>query len=231
MSSLVPTTAAALIASQQQASVAVVSDCTGGMFLPQLRMTSPKSAAVEAEEVAAYRFVKIVDSEVDHVYGEQVDLLICGVRNRASREIDGEQFISFDPESDFYKECLALNEGGDRSALAGRELLVYAPDTGDFLTFFFGNKTMRRTAQGQFKGIVGKFGTAYAKLITIKDRVVKGKTIKGTTYKSPKFKFHDGNDTFSADDLDFSDLQLAIQKFEDRKDKLPEFDDDEQDDR
>jgi hypothetical protein len=232
---LAPVNALELIKAQQEAAAPLVVGCTGGKFLPQMRLTNPKSGCVESGEVAPYQFVKIVDSEVDHVYGAEVDGYVCAVRNRASKELGGETFISFDPSTDFYKECLVSSEGGDRTALAGRELLIYIPETDDFVTFLFGNKTMRRTADSKFKGIVGKSATIFAKQIVIKDKVNRktGETIKGTTYKSPNFRFFKKGEGFATEDLQevFGELQAAIAKFKETEDKLPEQDDDEQDER
>lgn len=221
---LVPTTSHALIKLSQETSAPVVADCTGGNFLPQLRMTAPMTKQVKAGEVKPNQFVIFVDGKIEEVFGDSVDVFICGVRNRASCKIDGETYVSFDPESAFYAQCLADSENKvkEKDPLAGRELLVYIPDSEDyqFATFLFGNPSMRNTSKRRFKGIVGKFATCFPDPVKAKS---------GHEYETPGFKFH--KDKMSADDLPFAELELAMAKFDDKKDKLPEEDDDEQDDR
>lgn len=222
---LVPTSAGALIAQQQEAAALITKDCTGGKFLPQLRMSNSQSEYVKSGEVKPDQFVIIIDSEVDQDLGDEIYFFVCAIRNRSSKEIEGETYISFDAESDFYKEALAASENGDRTALAGRELLVYIPEIDIFVTFFFGNKTMRRTANSKFKSIVGKFCKCYPKQITTKARGKK----PSNTYKSPTLKV--GVEGFEIDDFDPDALNRAITKFNETEDKLPEVEDDEQDDR
>lgn len=213
MGDMVPanaSSAGALIAVQQEASKEIAAQCTGGKFLPQLRLTNPKSKAVEDGEIKPYQYVLMVDSEIEEDFGQTLDIFVCAMRNRASREIDGETYISFDQTSEFYQHCLAASEAKERAGqpLAGRELLVFLPDIGVFATFLFGNKTMRRTANSKFRNIVGKNVSCFVK------------DIPKLGYKTVGLRVHREGD-MSADDLPLEALKSALTIFGDMTEKLP----------
>lgn len=84
------------------------------------------------------------DDAVDVTLGDSFDILVLSRRPKAVNMSDTKNIIeSFDANSDVFKEIITLSEGKDSGCMWGVELLVYERTTQEFLTFFFGSKTMR----------------------------------------------------------------------------------------
>jgi hypothetical protein len=115
-----------------------------GDFLRRIQLYS-KGTAINRRLVLPGQYgIPGSDDSVDVILGDSFDILILSRRAKAVNMSDPKNIVeSFDPNSDVFKEIIATSEGKDSGCMYGVELLVYERTTQEFLTFFFGSKTMR----------------------------------------------------------------------------------------
>lgn len=165
---------------------------TGKRFTPRLQLMTDRSKKCIKKEFPVNHFALIQGKEHTDM-GETVDMLVISVRPKALKITDDEVISCFDPKLELcadgktkrptgmYAEIADLADNTkDSGCMHGLEFLVWLPKMNDYVTFYFGSKTMRNETKTMMS-YMNRACTAYAKMIETKKYTYYSASIKGCT--------------------------------------------------
>jgi hypothetical protein len=121
-------------------------------FLQRLQLLS-KGKYVDArpKQAEGGDYAVIIDSEKCKSLGNTVDLLVFERRHKALDMSDlAHVLVSYDPQSDLYKDISARSTEQDSGCQYGVEFLIGERSTAKLYGFFFGTKSLRRALQDMY---------------------------------------------------------------------------------
>lgn len=124
-------------------------------FLPRLQLMTSQSGPVKDGEFSANHYA-IVDSGELIDLGKEVDVAVLAWRPKTLDT--NENVASFDPESALFQKIREQAKMKDSGCMYGLEFLMYVGSKKQFVTFFMGSKSARRSAN-KVKQYIQDFAT------------------------------------------------------------------------
>jgi hypothetical protein len=137
-----------------------------GKYFPRLQFMSSNSQPCKSGDFPINHYAIVRDKNFDDV-GSSVDVIVLSWRPKAMSVLDDVIEVSFDPDSDHFKELMEKSHIKDSGCMFGPEFLVYVTSANTFCTFFMGSKSMRRESPNM-KALMRNTATLEAKFIETK---------------------------------------------------------------
>lgn len=141
-------------------------DLTSGGWLPRVQLCIGQSIACQEYGITPNNYALVEDQTYQDL-GSSIDIAIFVWRPKAMIAGGDQPFSVYDRNNPLFQEVIDKSMGGSSEAMFGIEFLVYVPAFKKFATFFFGNKSARRTAK-KVKVFVGKAATFTSKKLSSK---------------------------------------------------------------
>ncbi len=149
-------------------------------FLARVQLYGSNSNLVKRGKfpIGHYGLVRSKDNVVDLT--NEFNCLVLAWRPKALK-IDGDDTKAwYNPQSAAFKDVVEASKVNGNGNMYGPEFLIYLPGQREFVTFFFGNPTFRRSAP-LLKGLMNKAATVGCELIEKKKFSWHGPTITQCT--------------------------------------------------
>lgn len=136
---------------------------SSGSFLPRLQLMSAASDLCKKGQFPINHYAFITgQSHVD--VGAEVDILVIAWRPKAMK-IGGEDvLVSYNPDSDLFRQIQVESNGKDSGCMYGPEFLVYIGSEKKFATLFLGSKSARKEGDN-VRARLGKLATMKSQFI------------------------------------------------------------------
>jgi len=116
-------------------------------YFKRLQLMGSNSEAVKEGKMAMGHYALVTDKENMKDLGNQVDVLVCGMRLKAMEITDeGDVINSYDPNEPDFVRIKELSGNPDSGCLCGLDFLLWLPSEQMFVTFFMASKSARREA-------------------------------------------------------------------------------------
>lgn len=136
---------------------------TAAAWHPRVQLMTFSSTEVTNDRAKAGHYVTIKNKDQITDLGPEFDCLVLGVRAMAL-SINGDEVISvYDHTSALFKDIAAKSGEQDSGCMYGPQFLLWVPGHG-FVTFFFSNPTLRRSAP-ELRGLIKKAATIKSRKI------------------------------------------------------------------
>ena len=115
-------------------------------YFKRIQLIGSNSDAAKEGKINMGNYAYIIDKENMKDIGNEVDVLVCGMRLKAMR-ISGDEICNvYDSENPEFKDIFNQRDVKESGCLCGYEFLIWLPSEKDFVTFFMASKSARREA-------------------------------------------------------------------------------------
>ena len=124
------------------ASVAAASD-----YFKRLQLMSSNSEAVKEGKIPMGHYAFVTDKETMKDLGNEIDILVCGMRLKAMQITDDNDVINvYDLKDPDFERIRTLSGEKDSGCLCGLDFLIWLPTEQEFVTFYMASKSAKREA-------------------------------------------------------------------------------------
>jgi len=126
---------------EQIANVAAASE-----YFKRLQLMGSNSEAAKEGKIQMGHYAFVTDKETMKDLGDQIDVLVCGMRLKAMQILDGEVINIYNPADPEFSRIREASGEKDSGCLCGLDFLIWLPTEKEFVTFYMASKSAKREA-------------------------------------------------------------------------------------